>query len=170
MEIIKPEIHKTSYIAKSSIIIGNVKIGKNCGIFPNAVLRGDQNSIYIDDGTNVQDCCVIHTDKEHNVRIGKNVSIGHGAVVHGAIIENNCLIGMNVTILNGVKIEEGVIIGANALIKSDQRIPKNSLVIGIPGKVIKQDKKFKDIILKNAKTYKEITKNYLNGKYYFYNE
>jgi carbonic anhydrase/acetyltransferase-like protein (isoleucine patch superfamily) len=170
MEKIKPEIHKTSYIAKSSIIIGNVKIGKNCGIFPNAVIRGDQNSIYIDDGTNVQDCCVIHTDKEHNVRIGKNVSIGHGAVVHGSIIEDNCLIGMNVTILNGVKIEEGVIIGANALVRSDQIIPKNSLVIGIPGKVIKQDKKFKDIIIKNAKTYREISKNYLNGNYFFYNK
>jgi carbonic anhydrase/acetyltransferase-like protein (isoleucine patch superfamily) len=167
---IKPEVHHTSYIAKSSIIIGNVKIGKNCGIFPNAVIRGDQNSIYIDDGTNIQDCCVIHTDIEHNVRIGKNVSIGHGAVVHGAIIENNCLIGMNVTILNGVKIEEGVIIGANALVRSDQIIPKNSLVIGIPGKVIKQDKKFKDIILKNAETYREISKNYLNGKYYFYSK
>ena len=170
MEKIKPEIHKTSYIAKSSIIIGNVKIGKNCGIFPNAVIRGDQNSIYIDDGTNVQDCCVIHTDKEHNVRIGKNVSIGHGAVVHGSIIEDNCLIGMNVTILNGVKIEEGVIIGANALVRSDQIIPKNSLVIGIPSKVIKQDKKFKDIIIKNAKTYREISKNYLNGNYFFYNK
>lgn len=170
MEKIKPEIHQSSYIAESSIIIGNVKIGKNCGIFPNAVIRGDQNSIYIDDGTNIQDCCVIHTDREHNVIIGKNVSIGHGAVVHGAIIKNNCLIGMNVTILNGVKIEEGVIIGANALVRSDQIIPKNSLVIGIPGKVIKQDEKFKDIILKNAKTYREISKNYLKGKYSFYNK
>ena len=169
MEKIKPIIHLSSYIAESSIIIGNVKIGRNCGIFPNAVIRGDQNSIYIDDGTNIQDCCVIHTDKEHIVRIGKNVSIGHGAVVHGAIIDDNCLIGMNVTILNGVHIEEGVIIGANALVKSDEVIQKNSLVVGVPGKVVKQDEKFKEIIIKNAKTYKEISKKYLDGGYYFYN-
>lgn len=169
MEKIKPIIHLSSYIAESSIIIGNVKIGRNCGIFPNAVIRGDQNSIYIDDGTNIQDCCVIHTDKEHIVRIGKNVSIGHGAVVHGAKIDDNCLIGMNVTILNGVHIKEGVIIGANALVKSDEVIPKNSLVVGVPGKVVKQDEKFKEIIIKNAKTYKEISKKYLDGEYYFYN-
>ena len=169
MEKIKPIIHLSSYIAESSIIIGNVKIGRKCGIFPNAVIRGDQNSIYIDDGTNIQDCCVIHTDKEHIVRIGKNVSIGHGAVVHGAIIDDNCLIGMNVTILNGVHIEEGVIIGANALVKSDEIIPKNSLVVGVPAKVVKQDERFKEIIMKNAKTYREISKEYLNGEYYFYN-
>ncbi len=170
MEKIKPEIHKSSYISKTSIIIGNVKIGKNCGIFPNSVIRGDQNSIYIDDGSNIQDCCIIHTDKEHTVRIGKNVSIGHGAVVHGATIEDNCLIGMNSTILNGAKIEKGVIIGANALIKTNQIIPRNSLVLGIPGKVVKQDEKFLDIILKNALTYKKISKNYLNNEYSFYKE
>jgi len=170
MEKIKPVIHQSSFIAKSSVIIGNVRIGKNCGIFPNAVIRGDQNSIYIDDGTNIQDCCVIHTDKEHNVRIGKNVSIGHGAIVHGATIKDICLIGMNVTILNGAKIEEGTIIGANALVKSGEIIPKNSLVVGIPGKVVKQDEKFRQIIMNNAKQYKEISKNYLEGIYHIHNE
>ena len=170
MEKIKPIIHQSSYIAKSSIIIGNVNIGKNCGVFPNAVIRGDQNSIFIDDGTNIQDCCVIHTDKEHNVRIGKNVSIGHGAIVHGAIIDNNCLIGMNVTVLNGAQIKEGVIIGANALVRSNETIPKNSLVVGVPGKVVKQDEKFREIIINNANTYKEISKKYLNKEYYIYNE
>jgi len=170
MEKIRPIIHQSSYIAKSSIIIGNVKIGRNCGVFPNAVIRGDQNSILIDDGTNIQDCCVIHTDKEHIVRIGKNVSIGHGAIVHGAIIDNNCLIGMNVTVLNGAQIKEGVIIGANALVKSDEIIPKNSLVVGVPGKVVKQDEKFREIIMNNANRYKEISKKYLDGEYYIYKD
>ena len=170
MTIIKPEIHHSTYISKSSVIIGNVKIGKNCGIFPNSVIRGDQNSIFINDGTNIQDCCVLHTDKEHNVRIGKNVSIGHGAIVHGSIIEDNCLIGMNVTILNGARIKEGVIIGANALIRSDEIIPENSLVVGVPGKVVKQDENFKKIIIKNANQYKEIAKNYLKGLYQIHNE
>ena len=168
MEVIKPKIHESSYIAKSSVIIGNVIIGKNCGVFPNAVIRGDQNSIIIKDGANVQDCCVIHTDKKHNVKIGNNVSIGHGAIVHGAQLDNNCLIGMNATILNGAHIEEGVIIGAGALVKTDEIIPKNSLVIGVPGKVVKQDKNFIEIIKKNAETYKEISKKYLNGDYVNY--
>ena len=165
MKNIIPKIHNSSYISKSAVIIGDVKIGKNCGVFPNAVIRGDQNPIVIEDGSNIQDCCVIHTDKEHSVKIGKNVSIGHGAIVHGATISDNCLIGMNVTILNGALIEEGTIIGANALIKTDDIIPSNSLVVGIPGKVVKQDKNFNKIILKNAETYKEISRNYINGKY-----
>jgi carbonic anhydrase/acetyltransferase-like protein (isoleucine patch superfamily) len=170
MENNKPRIHISSYIAKSAIIIGNVQIGKNCGVFPNAVIRGDQNSIEIDDGSNIQDCCVLHTDKDHFVKIGKNVSIGHGAVIHGATISDDCLIGMNVTILNGVKIQEGTIVGANALIKTDEVIPKNSLVVGIPGKVVKQDLNFRKIILKNAENYKEISKNYIEGKYKIYRE
>ena len=168
MELTKPKIHHSSYIAKSSVIIGNVTIGKNCGVFPNAVIRGDQNSIEIKDGTNIQDCCVIHTDKEHNVKIGNNVSIGHGAIVHGAQVDNNCLIGMNATILNGAHIEEGVIIGASALVRTDEIIPKNSLIVGIPGKVVKQDKNFIGIIKNNAETYKQISKKYLNGEYVKY--
>lgn len=170
MKNIIPKIDKSSYIADSAVVIGNVKIGKYCGVFPNAVIRGDQNNIIIEDGSNIQDCCVIHTDKEHSVNIGKNVSIGHGAIVHGAKISDDCLIGMNVTILNGAVINEGTIIGANALIKTDEIIPQNSLVLGIPGKVIKQDKNFRKIILKNAETYKRITRNYINGEYRFFRE
>ncbi len=74
-------IHKSSFIAPSAIIIGNVTIGENCGVFPNAVIRGDENSIVIGDGSNIQDCCVIHTDAEHQVKIGKNVTIGHAAIM-----------------------------------------------------------------------------------------
>jgi carbonic anhydrase/acetyltransferase-like protein (isoleucine patch superfamily) len=161
----KPEIHKSSFIAKSAVIIGNVKIGRNCGVFPNAVIRGDQNSIRINDGTNVQDCCVIHTDEEHRVIIGKNVSIGHGAIVHGAFLEDECLVGMNVTVLNGAKIGRGSIIGANTLIKTGMIVPENSMVLGIPGKIIKQDVKFREITKRNAEIYKNLSKNHLNGKY-----
>ena len=166
----KPEIHKSSFVAKTAVIIGNVKIGKNCGVFPNAVIRGDQNSICIGDGSNVQDCCVIHTNEKHSVKIGKNVSIGHGAIVHGATLEDECLLGMNATILNGAKIGRGSIIGANALVKTDMDIPENSLVLGLPGKVVKQDKKFRDMARHNAETYIELSKRYLAGKYTTYNK
>ena len=94
MQTEKPTIHPSTYIDESAIIIGNVTIGKNCGIFPNAVIRGDENSITIQDGSNIQDCCIIHVDESHSVTIGKQVSIGHGSIIHGATIEDNCIIGM----------------------------------------------------------------------------
>ena len=164
----KPEIDKTSYVAKTAVIIGDVAIGKNCGIFPNAVIRGDQNTIEIEDGSNVQDCCVIHTDKKHKVKIGKSVSIGHGAIVHGAIIEDDCLIGMNVTILNGAKLGRGTVIGANALVKNNMDVPENSLVLGIPGKIIKQDEKFREMARLNAETYQKLSREHLDGKHLIY--
>lgn len=164
----KPEIHESSFIAKSAVVIGKVKIDKNCGVFPNAVIRGDKNTITIDEGTNVQDCCVIHTDDEHKVTIGKNVSIGHGAIVHGATIEDDCLIGMHSTIMNGAKIGSGSIIGAKALVTTDMEVPEHSLVLGIPGKIIRQDETFREIAQKNAKTYQKISKEHLEGKHPIY--
>lgn len=167
--LMKPEINKSSFVAKSAVIIGDVKIRKNCGIYPNAVIRGDQNPILIEDGTNIQDCVVIHTDKNHKVKIGKNVSIGHNAVVHGATIEENVLVGMNATVMNGSKIGKGSIIGANALITTDKLIPKYSLVMGVPGKILKQDEKFNEIALKNAQEYHILTKEHLDKKYEYFN-
>ena len=164
----KLEIDKSSYVAKTAVIIGDVVIGKNCGIFPNAVIRGDQNTIEIGDGSNVQDCCVIHTNREHKVKIGKNVSIGHGAIVHGATIEDDCLIGMNTTILNGSKIGQGSVIGANALVKNNMDVPENSLVLGLPGKIIKQDEKFRETARLNAEVYQKLSKEYLRGKHSVY--
>ena len=164
----KPEINESSFIAKTAVIIGDVKIGKNCGVFPNAVIRGDQNSIRIDDGSNVQDCCVIHTNNEYKVEIGKNVSLGHGSIVHGAIIEENVIIGMNATVMNGCRIRNGSIIGANALVTEKKEIPENSLVLGVPGKVVKQDKKFKEAGILNAKTYQKLSKEHKDKKYQYY--
>ena len=164
----KPEIDKTSFVDKTAIIIGNVKIGKNCGIFPYAVIRGDQNLIEIGDGSNVQDCCVIHVDKKHIIKIGKNVSIGHCAMIHGATIEDDCLIGINATILNGAKIGSGSIIGAGAVVKSNMQVPENSLVVGIPGKVIKQDPEFRKQARKNSETYMRISKEHKQGKHQRY--
>lgn len=161
----KPEIHDSSFVARTAVIMGNVKIGKNCGIFPCAVIRGDENSIEIGDGSNVQDCCVIHCDLDHNVKIGKNVTIGHCAMIHGATIEDDCLIGIHSTILNGAKIGKGSIIGANALVREYMEIPENSLVIGIPGKVIKQDKKFREKARFNADEYRRISKSHIEKKY-----
>jgi len=161
----KPKIHSSTFVDKTAVIIGNVKIGKNCGVFPCAVIRGDQNSIDIGDGSNVQDCCILHVDADHKLKIGRNVSIGHGAMVHGATIEDECLIGINATVLNGAKIGRGSVIGANALVTADMNVPENSLVIGIPGKIVKQDEKLKGQNQLNAKTYQRISKEHKEGKH-----
>ena len=163
-----PTIHKSSFIAPSAVIIGDATIGKNCGIYPHAVVRGDENSIEIGDGSNVQDCCVIHVNDKFPVKIGKNVSIGHLAMIHGATIEDECLIGINATVLNGAKIGSGSVIGANALVTAGMDIPKNSLVLGVPGKVIKQDKGLHEMILSNAEAYKKLSQEHLQGKYPVY--
>jgi carbonic anhydrase/acetyltransferase-like protein (isoleucine patch superfamily) len=159
------KIHKSSFIAPNAVIIGNVTIGENCGIFPNAVIRGDENSIVIGDGSNIQDCCVIHTDAEHQVKIGKNVTIGHAAMIHGATILDDCLIGIHATVLNGAKIGSGSIIGACALVTEDMVVPEHSLILGVPGKIIKQDPQFVDMIRKNAEIYQKLSQKHKQGTY-----
>jgi carbonic anhydrase/acetyltransferase-like protein (isoleucine patch superfamily) len=159
------KIHPSSYVAPSAIIIGNVTIGKNCGVFLNVVIRGDENSIVIDDGSNIQDCCVIHADAEHSVKIGKSVTVGHAAVVHGATISDDCLIGIHATVLNGAQIGSGSIIGACALVTEDMTVPEQSLVLGIPGKVIKKDPLFINMIRKNAEVYQKLSVKHKQGIY-----
>ena len=164
------KIDKTSFIAPSAVLIGDVTIGKHCGVYPHAVIRGDQNSIEIGDGSNVQDCCVIHTNNVFPVKIGKNVSIGHLAMIHGAIIEDECLIGINATVLNGARIGSGSVIGASALVTAGADIPKSSLVLGVPGKVIKQDEGLLEMIRSNAEMYKMLSQNHLQGNFSVYKQ
>ena len=156
----KPKIDPSCYVHPSAVIIGNVTIEKNCSIWPNAVIRGDENSILIKEGTNIQDCSVIHADKDHPVIIGKDVTVGHGAIVHGAIVEDKCLIGMHATVLSGSKIGRGSIVGAGALVTENKEIPESSLVVGIPGKIIKKDKNFSQYTSENAKIYIDLARKY----------
>ncbi|MEF8879412.1 MAG: gamma carbonic anhydrase family protein [Candidatus Thermoplasmatota archaeon] len=162
----KPDIHKSSYVDDTAVIIGNVKIGKKCGIYPNTVIRGDQNLIEIQEGSNIQDGCVLHTNQKHKVKIGKNVSLGHACIVHGANIEENCIIGMNATILNGAKIRKGTIVGANAVVTENMETPENSLLVGVPAKVIKEnEEKFRKQAYENALKYQKLSKEYKEGKH-----
>jgi carbonic anhydrase/acetyltransferase-like protein (isoleucine patch superfamily) len=162
------KIHSSSFVAPTAIIIGDVIIGKNCGVFPNAVIRGDENTIVIGDGSNVQDCCVIHTDEEHQVKIGKNVSIGHAAVIHGATISDDCLVGIHATVLNGAQIGPGSIIAACALVTEDMVVPEHSLVLGVPGKVVKQDSGYITMIRKNAEIYQKLSLKHKQKAYEVY--
>ncbi len=168
MQSTKPSIHSSAYISDTAVIIGDVIIKKQCGVYPHAVLRGDENKIQVNEGSNIQDGCVIHVDADHSTHIGKNVSIGHMAMVHGATIEDNCLVGIHATVLNGAVIKKGSIIGAHALVTADTIIPEHSLVLGIPGKVIKQDKTLEKQIKQNAAIYTQLSKEYKHNAFSFY--
>ncbi len=163
-----PTIDSTVFVHNTAVIIGNVVIGKYCGIFPNAVIRGDQNYITIEEGSNVQECCVIHVNEEHPVEIGKNVSLGHASMVHGATIEDECIIGIHSVILDGARVKKGSIIGANAVITPNMIVPENSLVVGVPGKIVKQDEKYWIQARKNAEIYQKLSTKHKQGYYQTY--
>ena len=132
---IKNEGH--NWVAPNASIIGDVTLGKNTSIWFNATLRGDIENIYVGEGSNIQDGSVLHTDPGFPLRIGKNVTIGHLAMLHGCTIGDNSLIGIGTVILNNVKIGKNCIIGASTLVTENKEIPDRSLVMGSPGKVIR---------------------------------
>ncbi|MBP2144526.1 carbonic anhydrase/acetyltransferase-like protein (isoleucine patch superfamily) [Methanococcus voltae] len=146
-------------IAKNATIIGKVVFEENVNVWYGAVIRADMNTISIKKNSNIQDNCVVHCSKDHPTIIGEGVSIGHCAVIHGCDIGNNVLVGMNSTILNGAKIGDNCIIGANALVPQNKEIPANSLVMGVPAKVIRSLTEEEVLsIKKNAEQYLEISK------------
>ena len=127
-----------SWIAPTASVIGKVIIGLDVGIWFGAAIRGDNETITIGDRTNVQENCVMHTDPGFPVLIGKGCTIGHRAMIHGCTIGDNTLIGMGATILNGAVIGNNCLIGAGALVPEGKIIPDNSLVVGMPGKVVRE--------------------------------
>ena len=134
---IKPLLNQCR-VAENATIIGNVTCQKDVSIWYNAVVRGDDDAITIQEGSNIQDGVVIHCDKGYPVFIEKGCTIGHNATIHGCTIKENTVVGMGATLLNGCVIGKNCIIGANALISENKIIPDNSLVIGVPGKVVRQ--------------------------------
>lgn len=132
-----PNIHPTAWVAPGAILRGDVTLGEKVNIWYNAVLRADQEAIIIGDNSNVQDNCVLHGDPGNDIVIGKNVTVGHGAILHGCTIEDGSLIGMNAVVLDNTVIGAGSVVGAGAVVGSGQTIPPRSLVLGVPGKVKK---------------------------------
>jgi carbonic anhydrase/acetyltransferase-like protein (isoleucine patch superfamily) len=131
-------IHPSAFIHPLAVVIGNVSLGPRVSIWPTAVVRGDSDSIEIGEDSNVQDGTVVHVDDGVPTRIGKRVAIGHRAIIHGATIDDDCLIGMGAILLNDVRVGSGSIIGAGALCPEGREIPPNSLVLGVPGRVVRQ--------------------------------
>jgi len=134
----KPVIHESSFVHPRAVITGNVIIGKDCYIGPGAALRGDWGKIVIEDGCNVQENCILHMFPGVTVLLKPGAHIGHGAIIHGATIGKNCLVGMNAVVMDNVEIGDECIIGALTFIKQDEKIPARSLLAGNPGTIIKQ--------------------------------
>lgn len=153
---ITPVIGKNTFLAENATIIGDVTIGESCSIWYHAVLRGDVNKITVGDRVNIQDGAVVHTLYKRSVtEIGNDVSIGHNANIHGAKIEDKCLIGMGATILDNAVVGRGSIVAANSLVLSGTIIEPGSLYAGVPAKRIKDvtEEQIKDIIERTARDY-----------------
>jgi phenylacetic acid degradation protein len=135
---IKPVIDPSSFIHPQAAVTGNVIIGKDVYIGPGAAIRGDWGKIIIEDGCNVQENCTIHMFPGVTVILKTSAHIGHGAIIHGATIGRNCLVGMNAVIMDDVDLGDECIVGALSFIKQDEKIPSRSLLAGNPAKIIKQ--------------------------------
>jgi len=133
-----PVVHESSFVHPQAAVTGNVIIGKDCYIGPGAALRGDWGRIIIEDGCNVQENCIIHMFPGITVLLKKFSHIGHGAIIHGATIGKNCLVGMNSVIMDNVELGDECIVGALSFIKEAQKIPPRSLLAGNPAKIIKE--------------------------------
>ncbi|WP_338731276.1 transferase hexapeptide repeat family protein [Mangrovimonas cancribranchiae] len=133
-----PVVHESSFVHPLAAVTGNVIIGKNCYIGPGAAIRGDWGQIILEDGVNVQENCTVHMFPGKSITLKKSAHVGHGAIIHGANLGRNCLIGMNTVIMDDAEIGDESIIGAMAFVKAETKIPPRSLVVGNPAKVIKQ--------------------------------
>lgn len=133
-----PQIDPTAYVSKHAVLVGDVRIGANASVWPGCVLRADINSIELGEGSNLQDGTMVHLADDAGVKIGKNTTVGHGAIIHACEIGNECLIGMGAIVLDKAVIGDNCIVGAGALVTKNMVIPAGSLVLGSPAKVVKQ--------------------------------
>ncbi len=158
----QPElIHPSVFIAEGAHVCGEVTIEEGASVWFGAVLRGDVDTIRIGQRSNVQDLAVIHCDPGFPCTIGEEVTIGHAAVVHGATIQSRVLIGIRAVVLNGARIGEGSIIGAGAVVTEGADIPPNSLVVGVPGKILRETTLVqREHILRNALNYVDSARQY----------
>ncbi len=134
----RPEIHPDTWVAPDANLIGKVVLEEGASVWFGCTIRADHEEIRVGAGSNVQENCVMHIDAGYPLRIGKNCTIGHKVMLHGCTIGDNTLVGMGATVLNGARIGRNCLIGAGALITENKEIPDNSLVMGAPGRVVRQ--------------------------------
>ncbi|MDX2111091.1 MAG: gamma carbonic anhydrase family protein [Verrucomicrobiota bacterium] len=132
-----PQVDSSAYIAASAVVYGAITLGPKSSVWPNCVLRGDINTIEVGEGSNIQDGTIVHLADDFGVKIGSYVTVGHGAMIHACTIEDECLIGMRATILDGAVIGARSIVGAGALVPKGMIVPPGSMVLGLPAKIVR---------------------------------
>jgi len=158
-------IHPTAFIHPQAVVLGDVTLGARVSIWPTAVLRGDSDTITIGDDSNVQDGTIVHVDDGVPTTIGRRVAIGHRAIVHGATVEDDCLIAMGAILLNHVHVGTGSIVGAGAVCREGMRVPPNSLVLGVPGRVTRATTAAdRERIRRTVESYVEMQERYRRGE------
>ncbi|MFF2043425.1 gamma carbonic anhydrase family protein [Kitasatospora sp. NPDC058170] len=130
-----PSVDPTAFVAPNAVVVGDVTVAAGASIWYGAVLRGDAESIAVGAGSNIQDNCTLHSDLGFPLVVGERISVGHNAVLHGCVIEDDVLVGMNSTVLNGARIGAGSLVAAGAVVPQGMQVPPGSLVAGVPAKV-----------------------------------
>ena len=133
-----PRIDPTAFVAPTATLIGRVEVGPQASVWYGCVLRGDEEPITVGPGSNVQDLTIVHTDPGYPAVIGRNVTIGHGAVIHGCVLEDGCLVGIGAILLTGSRVGAGALVAAGAVVREGFVVPAGSLVAGVPGKVLRE--------------------------------
>ena len=156
-----PKLHPTAFVHPLAYVVGDVTLAARVSVWPYASIRGDSDVITIGDDSNVQDGCVIHVDDNVPCHIGKRVGLGHRAIVHGAVVEDDVLIAMGAILLNGVRVSSGSIIGAGAVVREGFVVPPNSLVLGVPGRIVRETQmQERARIAKTVESYLEMQERY----------
>ena len=130
-----PDDLDAAYITPGAVVLGEVHLGRGVSVWYNAVIRGDAERVEIGAGTNIQDLCMVHADPGVPCRVGCRVTVGHRAILHGCIVEDDCLVGMGAILLNGVRLGAGSVVGAGAVLVEGMEVPPGSLVLGVPARV-----------------------------------
>jgi carbonic anhydrase/acetyltransferase-like protein (isoleucine patch superfamily) len=153
-----PSVDPSAWVASNATLVGAVYLGPHASVFYGAVIRADNDSITIGAGSNIQDNATMHTDAGLKLTVGSRVSVGHGATLHGCTIEDDCLIGMNSTVLNGAFVGAGSLIAAGSVVLENTVVPPGSLVTGIPGKAIRRlNDEEQASLVENARHYAELS-------------
>ncbi|WP_179379574.1 gamma carbonic anhydrase family protein [Jannaschia marina] len=161
---VAPQVDATAWVAPDANVIGNVTLGPGASVWFGTTIRGDNDPIVIGAGSNLQENCVLHTDPGCPLTVGGNVTVGHKAMLHGCTVGDGTLIGMGATVLNGAVIGAGCLIGAGALVTEGKEIPPGSLVMGAPGKVVRElDDAARAALLASAEHYRQNAARFAKG-------
>ena len=164
--MIVPRVDPSCYVAPEAILIGDVSLGRDCSVWPYAVLRADLSGIVVSEGSSIQEHCQVHGNPGKPVTMGRYVTVGHGAIIHAATIGDDVIVGMNSSVLDGAEVGDGSIIGANALVREGEKIPPGSLVVGVPARIVKRDdSSLRDAARKNAERYIELARAHSRGEF-----